>query len=331
LVSALAAGNCVIVKPSELAPATSAILAERIRSCFRPEHVAVVEGDAGVSSALLALPFDHIFFTGSSRVGRIVLEAAAKNLVPVTLELGGKSPAIVCADANLPSAAKRIAWGKFLNAGQSCIAPDHVLVHESAKDRFVQELRSALLRFFGPDPARSPDYGRIVDDRHFQRLAAMLGDGRVLIGGDGDPAVRYIAPTVLDEVREGSPLLTEEIFGPILPLSVFGELSEVLGRIRGLPRPLALYVFSEDIPLARRIAREVPCGGACINDAVVQFANPHLPFGGLGASGMGSCHGKAGFDTFTHFKAVARTPASFDLPVKYPPYAGKIGWLKKLR
>jgi aldehyde dehydrogenase (NAD+) len=331
LVSAMAAGNCAIIKPSELAPATSSILAGMFRSCFPPEHVAVVEGDAGTSSVLLALPFDHIFFTGSSRVGRIVLEAAARNLVPVTLELGGKSPCIVCAGANLAHAAKRIAWGKFLNAGQSCVAPDHVYVHETAKDRFVRELGAALLGFYGPDPRRSPDYGRIVDDRQFQRLSAMLGDGRTLVGGGTDPASRYIAPTVLDEVREESPLLTEEIFGPILPVLPFRELSEVLGRIRGLPRPLALYVFSEDIPLARRVASEIPCGGACINDVVVQFANPHLPFGGIGASGMGACHGKSGFDTFSHFKAVARTPAAIDLPVKYPPYGKKLRWLKMFR
>jgi len=331
LVSALAAGNCVLLKPSELAGATASVLAGLVRSCFQPEHVAVVEGDAVASSALLAMPFDHIFFTGSSRVGRIVMESAAKNLTPVTLELGGKSPCLVCADANLSSAAKRIAWGKFLNAGQSCIAPDHVLVHESAKNDFLRELSKALLSFYGPDPSRSPDYGRIVDDRNFGRLEAMLGDGRPLAGGHCDSATRYIAPTVLDNIREGSPLLTEEIFGPILPVYGFGDISEVQGRIRRLPRPLALYVFTKDMRLANRFVREIPCGGACINDTVVQFANPHLPFGGLGASGMGACHGKAGFDTFTHFKSVARTPAAFDLPVKYPPYGGKIRWLKIFR
>jgi acyl-CoA reductase-like NAD-dependent aldehyde dehydrogenase len=328
LVSAVAAGNCVIAKPSELAPATAAGIEDLIRSCCQPEHVAVVNGDVRTSTELLALPFDHIFYTGSTTVGKIVMEAAAKNLTPVTLELGGKSPCIVCADANLAQAAKRIAWGKFLNAGQTCVAPDYAAVHASVKDRFIDELRKALLQFYGADPSKSPDYGRIINDRHVKRLSDLLSNGSIVIGGQVDPASRFIAPTVIDNINWESPIMRDEIFGPLLPVLTFAELSALTAAIRKKPRPLALYLFTRDNVVAERLIHEVPFGGGCINDTIIHIVNPKLPFGGIGASGMGSCHGKSGFDTFTHYKSIAKTNASFDMPAKYPPYAGKMKMLK---
>ncbi len=328
LVAAVAAGNCVIAKPSELAPATAACLEELIRSCQPPEHIAVVNGDARTSTALLELPFNHIFYTGSTAVGKIVMQAAAQNLTPVTLELGGKSPCIVCADANIRLAAKRIAWGKFLNAGQTCVAPDYVVAHESVKDLFIAEMQKSLRSFFGEEPAKSPDYARIINERHFARLVALLGEGRVVIGGQTDPKSRYIAPTLVDGVTWSSPVMEQEIFGPILPVLEFADLSAVTAAIRRRPCPLALYIFTGDGAIAERLINEVPFGGGCVNDTIIHLANPELPFGGSGASGMGACHGKTGFDSFTHYKSMAKTGTAFDLPLKYPPYEGKIGLLK---
>ncbi|MTR32210.1 aldehyde dehydrogenase family protein [Pseudoflavonifractor sp. BIOML-A14] len=330
LISALAAGNCAVVKPSAYAPACSAVLKALISDIFPREYAAVVEGGRAENSALLEERFDYIFFTGSTEVGRTVMRAAAEFLTPVTLELGGKSPVIIGEDADLKLAARRLAWGKFLNAGQTCVAPDHVWVPEGMRDALVEELGKQIRALYGENPLESPDLPKIVNEKHFNRVNGLIQREKTAIGGKSDPVTRRIEPTVLVDVTETDAVMGDEIFGPVLPILTYTDLEELLARQQQKPRPLALYLFTRDRRAEERILRMVPSGGVCVNDTVVHLANPNVPFGGVGASGMGACHGKAGFDTFTHYRTVVRRGA-LDLPVRYPPYGGKgLGLLKKL-
>lgn len=330
LVSALAAGNNVVLKPSEHAPQTSAVVGRVIESAFTPDEVAVVEGGVEASRALLGEKFDKIFFTGGTVIGREVMRAAAEHLTPVTLELGGKSPCIVAADANIEVAARRIAWGKFLNAGQTCVAPDHVWVDRRVANEFVEALKRVVVEFYGEHPKQSNAYGRIVNARHHQRLVAYLSDGVVVAGGDADVAELYLAPTVMTGVSLTSPVMQEEIFGPVLPVLEYDDIDEVIMELRGRPAPLALYLFSEDLKLEQRVVREVRSGGACVNDTISHLIDRRLPFGGLGESGMGACHGKAGFDAFSHRRTVMRRGTWFDPDFRYPPVKLAVNQLKRV-
>jgi aldehyde dehydrogenase (NAD+) len=329
LVGAIAAGNTAVLKPSELAPATAAVVARLVARAFSPEYCAVVGGGVPETTALLAERFDHIFFTGSIPVGKIVMRAAAEHLTPVTLELGGKSPCIVDEHVDVAVAARRITWGKFYNAGQTCVAPDYLLVHRAVKPALLAGIKSALAEFFGADPSRSPDYGRIVNARHFDRLAELV-DGRVFVGGERDKASLYFAPTVLDDARMSDKAMAGEIFGPVLPVLTFDALDEAIAMVRERPNPLALYVFTSRAATERRVVDEIPFGGGCVNNALIHLANPHMPFGGVGESGMGAYHGKFSFDTFSHKKAVTRTTTKLDIKLRYPPYAGRLGLIRKL-
>ncbi len=328
LIGAVAAGNRVVVKPSELVPKTAAAIAAVLGEAFPADEVAVVPGAVAETQVLLSQAFDYIFFTGSTAVGKIVMRAAAEHLTPVTLELGGKSPCLVEASADLALAARRCAWGKFLNAGQTCVAPDYVLVPRELQDRFVAELRTALARFYGPEPKASGDYGRIVNERHFDRLHRLIDGETVAVGGTGSRDERYLAPTVLRDVAWSSPVMEEEIFGPILPVLPYDDLPATLREIVARPKPLAFYLFTERSAVREEVLRRVSFGGGCVNDTVVHLANPNLPFGGVGPSGVGSYHGRKTFETFTHNKALFEQGTAFDVPLRYPPYEGKLGWLK---
>ena len=331
LIGALAAGNCVLCKPSEFAPATAAVLASLLGSLFPSEYVGVLQGDGRtVLPPLLASGRpDHIFFTGSIPVGREILRMAAPQLIPSTLELGGKSPVIVDHTARLDVAARRIVQGKFINAGQTCVAPDYLLVHHSVKEALVQALRTQIHAFFGDDPFVSPDYGRIIHAGRFQTLTAYVSQGRILSGGASSAEDLYIAPTLLDEVPVDSPLMKEEIFGPLLPIFTYDTREEALAFVRTRPWPLALYVFTGERAFADFFLREVPFGGGCVNNALVHFGNASLPVGGIGYSGMGRYHGVESFRTFTHEKSVTRTGTWLDLQLKYPPYKGKLKIFKR--
>jgi len=332
LVAAIAAGNCVILKPSEKAPATAALLARLIAETFDPSEVAVVEGGPDVATALLDLPFDHIFFTGSTAIGRIVMAAAARHLASVTLELGGKSPAIVDASADIAAAAERIVWGKFLNAGQTCIAPDYVHVHASREREFLDAATAALARLYGgseEERQASPDLARIVDDGHFRRLKDLVertvaAGARLEAGGRFDAAARYVAPTILSAVRQDAPVMESEIFGPVLPVLAYGALDEVVRLVRAGGKPLAMYVFARDRGVTDRILRETSAGATVVGNTMLYYANPDLPFGGVGASGMGSYHGDYGFRTFSHARPVLwqREPAL--IRFFFPPYRGRL-------
>jgi len=330
LASALAAGNCAVIKSSELAPATARILASLVARTFDPGHVAVVEGDAETASALMREKWDYIFFSGSTSVGRLVMAAAAKNLTPLTLELGGKCPVIVDEDADIGVAARRVAWGKFYNAGQTCVAPDYALVADGVKDRFVASLREEVTSFFGSDPSSSPDYARIVNARHFARLSALMREGHAVVGGETREALRYIAPTVLDGVPRDGALMRDEIFGPLLPVIPFRNLDEAVAFVNSMPRPLTLYFFSSSGGKKRKVLREIRSGGAVMNDAIIHMANPRLPFGGSGSSGFGRYHGRAGFDAFSQSRSVLFRPFRPDFKFRYPPYKLPLKWLKKL-
>lgn len=330
VVSAIAAGNTIVMKPSEMAPATSRTLAALVRETFRPEYVALLEGEASVSTELLKRPFDHIFFTGSPQVGRIVMEAAAKQLVPVTLELGGKSPCIVHKDARLALAAKRVVYGKLTNAGQTCVAPDYLLVHKEAKAELLKEIANAVEAFYGQEPLRDPDYGRIVNERHYRRLLGYLEEGRIAYGGQTDDEALQIAPTLLEGVSTNSRVMREEIFGPILPVLEYETTEELLAIVRANPKPLALYVFSENARFQQDIIREVPFGGGCVNDTLMHLGTPYLPFGGVGTSGLGSYHGEHGFRTFSHYKSVLKQTSRFDFPFRYPKAKNGLNIIRKL-
>ncbi|MEL6603646.1 MAG: aldehyde dehydrogenase [Cyanobacteria bacterium J06614_10] len=330
LIGAIAAGNCAIIKPSEIAPATSAVVAELIAATFPPEYVAVQEGGVETSQALLAEKFDHIFFTGGTRVGKIVMEAAAKQLTPVTLELGGKSPCIVDANVDVKVAAKRIVWGKYLNAGQTCVAPDYLLVHEKVKPALLSALQVVIREAFGDDPAQSPDLSRLVSDRQFDRVASLLEGEDILIGGQTDRAERFIAPTVLNNVSWDAPVMQEEIFGPVLPVLSYQDIDSAIAQINARPKPLALYIFSRDEALQNHILSATSSGGACINDVFLHVAIWGMPFGGVGDSGIGAYHGKTSFDTFSHQKSVLKKPFWPDIDWRYPPYKDKVEFFKKI-
>jgi len=331
LVGAIAAGNCAVIKPSEMAARSSALLRRLAERYLDPRAFAVVEGDAEVSTDLLNQRFDLIFYTGGERVGRIVMAAAARHLTPVVLELGGQNPCIVDETADLAVAARRIVWGRFLNAGQICVAPDHVYVAASVEARLLDELKRAVATMFGPDPKQSPDYGRIINPRHTARLQALLADGRVVTGGEADVETCYIAPTILTEVSAGAQVMAEEIFGPILPVLPYDSLDEPLAAINARSPALALYAFTRNKATADRIISSTRSGSATINDVVVFMANPDLPFGGVGASGMGAYHGRHSFETFSHRRAVLRRSFSLDASIRYPPFTkDKLALLRRM-
>jgi aldehyde dehydrogenase (NAD+) len=330
LIGAIAAGNTAVLKPSELAPRTSTVVAEIIRATFDEGYVTCVEGGVDVSTSLLAERFDHIFYTGGAAVGRVVMTAAAKYLTPVTLELGGKSPCIVDATADLEVTARRVVWGKFFNAGQTCVAPDYLLVAPSVKRPLVDAMKAEIGRFFGPDPKASPDYGRIINDRHFTRLTSLLRDGKILMGGENDAAERYLAPTFLEDPAPGARVMEDEIFGPILPILEYENAADAIRQVNSRSKPLALYLFSRDRAFQERVLSEVPFGGGCVNDTLIHLSNPHLPFGGVGESGMGNYHGEFGFQTFSHRKSLIRRSFLFDLKLRYPPYRLPLPRLKQI-
>jgi len=328
LVSAIAAGNCCIIKPSEISAHASGFLVSLLAGLFPVEEVAVAEGGADTAQALLALPFDHVFFTGSPAIGKLVMAAAARNLASVTLELGGKSPVLVAEDADLEVAARRIAWGKFINAGQTCVAPDYVLVHEAVHDRLVEALARAIRHFYGETPeARraSPDFARIIHGRHLERLQGLLAGsgGQVVLGGESDPVTNYLAPTLLTGVSDTSEMMREEIFGPVLPVRKVASLEEAMAFVNARPKPLALYVFSGSRRRAEAVLAGTTSGGACINDTVLHFAHPGLPAGGVGNSGFGRAHGHEGYLDFSNQRSVLRQRSRFSfLRLLHPPYRG---------
>ena len=330
LIGSMAAGNCSVLKPSEYAPHTSMIISKIIGKHFDSEYIAAIEGDAQVGRDLLNERFDYIFFTGGVGVGKIVMSAAAKTLTPVTLELGGKSPCIVDQDINMDKTALRIASGKFMNAGQTCIAPDYLLVHQSNKRKLCDSIIKQLSKLYGENPRKSPDYGRIINRRHFNRIVALMTKGHILCGGQNDPDDLYIAPTLIGDVSWNDPVMQDEIFGPILPVLEFDDLPEAISILNSRPKPLALYIFSNRQDRYQQVINQVSFGAGCINDTVAHFANPHLPFGGVGLSGMGHYHGKASFDTFSHKKGILKKSFSFDPPLRYPPYNKKLGLLRKI-
>jgi aldehyde dehydrogenase (NAD+) len=332
LAAAIAAGNCAVVKPSELAPATSELIARRVPEYLDSECIKVVEGSVPETTALLELPWDHILYTGGGNVGRIVMAAAAKHLTPVTLELGGKSPCVVMPDADLETTARRIVWGKFTNAGQTCIAPDYVLVDTDTENKLIPLLQKAITDMFGENPEASDSYGRIVSDRHFERLAGFISSGEVEIGGQTNTETRYVAPTVLTGVSADSRVMQEEIFGPILPLVRADDLESAIRFVRAGDKPLAAYIFTKDAAAESRFLEKVACGSACVNDTMMFMTVHELPFGGVGPSGMGNYSGEYGFKTFSHMKAVMRRGWWPDLAIRYAPYTDKkFNMLRKLR
>lgn len=330
LIAAVAAGNCAVLRPSTSAPKTAQALAVIVRDSFLPEHVTLSLCDTRMARDLTALPFDKIFFTGSPAVGREVMRAAAENLVPVTLELGGKSPVVVAADADIPLAARRIVFGKFLNAGQTCVAPDYVLVAKSAENALLSALQAEIKRQYGDDPIMSPDLPRIVNDRHFERLSALLADARIVCGGQTHGRQRKIAPTVLTNVAEDGPVMREEIFGPILPVLPFRTMEDALNFVRARPSPLAFYLFTADTGAARRVMRDMAFGGGCVNDCVMHLASTRLPFGGVGQSGMGAYHGRAGFQCFSREKSVLVSSTRADISLRYAPRKGRLHFLRRV-
>jgi aldehyde dehydrogenase (NAD+) len=320
---AIAAGNAVVMKPSEVSVATSRLLAELCPRYLDTDAVVLVEGGVPETTTLLEQKWDHIFYTGNGTVGRIVMAAAARNLTPVTLELGGKSPVIVDRTANLRVAARRMAWGKWLNAGQTCIAPDYVLVDETVRSRFIDEVQKAVTEFYGTDPHASADYGRIVSQRHFDRLAGMLGSGTIAVGGDAIADDRYISPTILVDVDMDSQMMDEEIFGPLLPIIPVTSVDEAVRFVNSRPHPLALYVFSEDKATVDRVLDRTTSGGVTVNGTLMHITNPNLPFGGVGESGMGAYHGKSSVRLFQHMKPVLKRGTRLDPSLAYPPYSDR--------
>lgn len=319
LADAIAAGNTAVVKPSAYSPETSEVIAKILRECFPPEYVAVVTGGREENSALLQESFDCIFFTGSQSVGRIVMHAAAEHLTPVTLELGGKSPCVVDKSANIALAARRIAFGKFLNCGQTCVAPDYVYCHRDVKEQFIKALCTEIRRQYGESPLENGDYGRIVNRRHFERLLGLIDSEKIVHGGRSDEQALRIEPTVLDNVTWNDAVMGEEIFGPVLPVMTYGDENEVVKAVESHDHPLAMYVFGS-VPFAKSLMARCRFGGGCINDTIIHLATSEMGFGGVGASGMGSYHGKEGFDAFSHKKSIVDKKTWLDLPVRYQPY-----------
>ncbi len=320
LISAISAGNCVVLKPSAYAPSTSSVLKKMLKSIYPEKYVAVIEGGRETNTELLEQRFDYIFFTGSVAVGKMVLEKAATHLTPVTLELGGKSPCIVDETADLGVAAKRIIFGKLLNAGQTCVAPDYLLVHEDVKKELLPLLEHEIAKMLGEVPLNNPDLPKIINRKHFKRLLQLMEDEKVIIGGDFKYETNQIAPTILDDITLQSPVMGEEIFGPILPVLTYKTKNELQDIIFTYEKPLAFYLFSQSREMEEWVLDTFSFGGGCINDTIVHLASPYLPFGGVGKSGMGNYHGKAGFDTFTHYKSIAKNAFHFDFPLRYHPY-----------
>lgn len=330
LVGAIAAGNCVVLKPSEFTPNVSKVIGKLIKGNFNEKFIRVIEGGIDTTSALINAPFDYIFFTGSVKVGKIVMKAAARNLIPVTLELGGKSPCIVYEDANLDVAAERITWGKFMNVGQTCVAPDYVLVHKNIKEQFIKKIIERIKDFYGNDPLNSKDYGRIVNESHMKRLIDLIDKDKVVLGGEYDINKRYIAPTILDNVTFQDKVMEEEIFGPILPIIEYEVIKEAIKLINKRDKPLALYLFTENKLIQKIVMENVSYGGGCINDTMTHIVTPYLPFGGVGPSGLGSYHGYKSFETFSHLKSILKKSTKININFIYPPYnKDKLKLLKK--
>lgn len=332
LLGAIAGGNCAVVKPSELAPATTKIIEKILTGIFSPDYIRVVQGEGSVVLPALigSFRFDHIFFTGSTPVGRSIYQLAAQDLIPVTLELGGKSPVVVESDAHIKTAARRIALAKFSNAGQTCIAPDYLLLHADIKDELLSALQETILQFYGEKPEASYDYGKIINEKRFDKLVSYLSQGKIVFGGRHERSELFLSPTILEEVGLDTPLMKEEIFGPVLPVYAYRSLEEALAIIQRNPDPLAFYVFTGDAGKEKAWIERLSFGGGCVNNAEWHFANYHLPFGGTGHSGIGAYHGKYSFDTFTHAKAVMKTPVWWDPAIKYPSFKGKLKWFKLL-
>ena len=330
LAGAIAGGNCVILKPSELAPATSSLIASIIDELFDPQYIRVIEGEGAelIPAMLKSFRFDHIFFTGSKHVGRIIYQEAAAQLIPVTLELGGKSPAIVEADANIPVAARRIVLGKFLNAGQSCIAPDYVLVHASVKQQLESEMIRGIAEFYSSEPQESKDYGRIINLSRFNALEKLMNEGQIVCGGNKDESSLYIAPTIITGINMNAAIMQEEIFGPLLPVLSFETREEAMRIVQLNANPLAFYLFTENENVKEEWIQNIHFGGGCINNTAWHFANHNIPFGGVGSSGIGVYHGKYSFHTFTREKPLLQTPTWIDPKLKYPPFTKKMKWLK---
>ncbi len=328
LIGAFAAGNRVVVKPSEYSPHTTKMLKEIIGEVFEEAHVLLVEGALEETQTLLAQSWDYIFFTGSTSVGKIVMKAAAQHLTPLTLELGGKSPCLIDRSANLDLAAKRIAWGKFLNAGQTCVAPDYVLIPRELQKTFIEKMISHLKMFYGIEARHSEDYSRIIHEKHLDRLSGLLLSQKIAFGGEAYREDRFLAPTIMENVGWDDKIMEDEIFGPILPILPYDDINEAVQNILKRPKPLAFYLFTNNESQKDLYVDKIPFGGGCVNDTVLHLANPHLPFGGIGTSGLGSYHGKKSFDTFTHEKSIFHQSPNIDLPFRYPPYQGKLRWLK---
>ncbi|WP_027955480.1 MULTISPECIES: aldehyde dehydrogenase [Halobacillus] len=330
VIGAVAAGNTVILKPSELTPTVSWVLKKMVEQYFPSSYITVVEGDKDVTQELLDQPLDYIFFTGSVPVGKIIMEKASQRLIPVTLELGGKSPTIVHKDASVDLAAKRIVWGKFTNAGQTCIAPDYLYVHHEVKADLIRSMKKYIQEFYGEHPLKNPDYTKIVNASHFERLSNYLTSGTTVVGGAVDERQEKIAPTILDQVTWADPVMQDEIFGPILPVLTYDELDEVVEQINERPKPLALYYFGENEIEQQQVLNRISFGGGCINDTLYHIINPHLPFGGVGESGMGHYHGQASFDTFTHQKSITKQTTKFDQSFRYPGSSLGLAIMKRI-
>jgi aldehyde dehydrogenase (NAD+) len=328
---AIAAGNAVVLKPSEVSSETSKVLGNIVPQYFSDKAIAIVEGGVSETTELLQQKFDHIFYTGNGTVGRVVMRAAAENLTSVTLELGGKSPTIVDASANIAVAARRIAWAKYVNAGQTCVAPDYVLAHKSVANQLVEAIRTSITEFYGQDPHTSKDYSRVISPRHFARLKSMLSSGTIAIGGQTEESERYIAPTVMVNVGKDSAVMQEEIFGPILPVIEVDSIDEAISFVNSRPHPLALYVFAQDNAVSEKVVAQTTSGGVTVNGTIMHMTGPYLPFGGVGESGMGAYHGMSGVDVFQHLKPVLKRSTMLDAPLAYPPYTKrKYSILKKV-
>ena len=321
-IGAIAAGNCVVIKPSAYAPHTSAVIAELIRGCFAPHFVAVVEGGRTENTQLLEQKFDFIFFTGSVAVGKLVMKKASEHLTPVCLELGGKSPCIVDETANLKLAARRIVFGKFLNSGQTCVAPDYILCDKRIRDELITAILAEIEKQFGKEPLKNPNYGKIINEKHFERILGLINGEKLVYGGQSEPESLRIAPTVLNNITWDDAVMGEEIFGPLLPILTFDTLDEALDTVESHPHPLALYFFSEDKAAQKKVLDTCRFGGGCINDTIIHLATSDMPFGGVGESGMGSYHGRVGFETFSHYRSIVDKKTWMDLPIRYQKYTG---------
>lgn len=320
MIGAIAAGNCCVLKPSAYSPATSSIIRKIIEEVFPPEYVAVVEGGRKENTELLNMRFDYIFFTGGVNVGKLVMEKASAHLTPVTLELGGKSPCVITDNCNIKIAAARVAFGKYLNCGQTCVAPDYILIDKKVKDAFLQEFKVQITKMYGENPLDNPNYGKIINRKHFDRLLGLIDSNKVILGGQSNPDTLQIAPTILDNVTPQDPVMLEEIFGPVMPILTYNTLEEAEQFIGEREKPLALYLFTKDKSIEKRFLTYISYGGGCINDTIIHLATSEMGFGGVGNSGMGSYHGKKSFDTFSHEKSIIKKYCWLDLPLRYQPY-----------